>query len=55
MPGRFITRPSSLTLLRVVRRFEVLDTPTGPVSLLPGDVVLLDDASRQQVPVRRST
>jgi hypothetical protein len=52
--AKFITRPASLTVVRVVEKFELLDSNLGPISLIPGDLVLRNDATADLVGVRRA-
>jgi hypothetical protein len=49
----FICRPRRFQVLRLVTDFTVLDTHVGPASLMPGDLILLDVESREEVPCRR--
>lgn len=48
----FIAKPRRLMLAQRIHDFTVIDTPTGPVSLMPGDVVLKDIDGDDLLPVR---
>lgn len=48
----FIAKPTRYHMVERVTEFKVLDTHTGPASLMPGDFILQDFDGGEPIPVR---